>query len=149
MNRKTMPAVALWAAALAGCGGGGEGDAVAVRGTVTLDGKALPGAVVTFTPTGSTRGVGGRGRTGPDGGYTLQGLRGGSGVPAGTYQVTVSKLMLPDGSDFPENSPVSPIDSRATEQLPAVYSDPNQTALSANVPAGGGAVDFPLKRQGK
>ena len=140
-----VPAAVLLAVGLIGCGGSGPGDAVSVRGTVTLDGKPLRGAVVTFVPTGATPGVGGRARTGADGKYALTGLRGESGVPAGTYRVTVNKLEMPDGTDFPEDAPVAPMDSGAKERLPAHYANPSQSRLTATVPAGGGSIDFLLK----
>jgi hypothetical protein len=147
MSRGWLAAPALLTA-LIGCGGGAH-DEVSVSGTVTLDGKALPGAALRFVPTGSTRGVGGMGRAGADGKYTLKGMRGAAGILPGTYKVVISKLVMPDGTDFPADSKVGPMDSPAKEQLPATYSDSNQTRLTATVPEGGGVVDFRLKRSGE
>jgi hypothetical protein len=138
----------VWFAALAlcGCGTPQEGPpAVVVTGTVALDGKPLPRAFVRFVPTGATRGLGASGRADFDGRYTLKGPRGSEGVPAGTYKVVVSKLVLPDGKDFPDNSEVSPMNAGAQEKLPPHYADAQRTILTATVPAEGGTIDFPLK----
>ncbi len=52
---------------------------------------------------------------------------------------------MPDGSDFPLDSDVAPMDSPAKEVLPGIYSDMDQTTLKATVPEGGGTIDFALK----
>ena len=44
---------------------------VPVHGTVTLDGKPLPGAAVTFVPVGNTQGTGASGYTDQDGKYEV------------------------------------------------------------------------------
>jgi hypothetical protein len=69
----------------------------------------------------------------------------GDGAPVGSYKVVISKLKRKDGSDFPLDSPEGPMDAGADESLPPIYSDPEKTTLTADVPAGGGTVDFPLK----
>jgi hypothetical protein len=130
------------------CGCGQDANApklVPVSGTVTLDDKPLSGAVLTFTPTGDTRGGGATGRTGPDGKYTLKEPRGGSGAVAGAYKVVISKRVMPDGSDVPADYNVPEMDSPARETLPAHYSSPEQTTLIKTVPPEGGTVDFALK----
>jgi hypothetical protein len=127
---------------LCGCGN----REAKVTGTVTLDGSPLSGAVVSFRPAGATAGTVLTGRTAADGRYTLGATRRGATIAAGEYKVTISKLVMPDGSDFPADSPVAPIDSPARESLPPDYSDPERTTLTALVPEGGGTVDFPLKK---
>jgi hypothetical protein len=116
-----------------------------VTGLVTLDGKPLSAAYVSFTPVGATKGAGSSGRTNAEGHYTLKNQGGGAGASAGNYRVVISKLVMPDGSDFPANSKVGPMDSPAKETLAPIYSDPGRTTLEATVPAGGGRIDFPLK----
>lgn len=133
---------------LLGCGSGRDANLpslVPLSGTVTWGGRPLTGAVITFTPVGATRGTGSTGRTSPEGKYTLKARGGGAGAVAGQYKVVISKLVLPDGSDFPADSPVGPMDSPAREVLPSRYSDPERTKLTARVPEGGGTVDFPLE----
>src|SRR5262249_21470090 len=125
----------------AGCGGSSGG--VAVTGTVTLDGKPLPGALVTFRPEGATGGLGGSGRTGPDGKYVIMPARGGKGILPGEYRVTVSRQRRPDGSAPDPGAP--PIESDARETLPAKYSDPDATGLRATVSGDAKAHDFALR----
>ena len=127
----------------AGCGGPSSGPSlVPVRGTVTLNDRPLSCAVVTFIPTGSTRGGMATGRTGPDGTYTLRSREGAGALP-GEYRVVISKRVMPDGSDVPADDTTPPMDSPARESLPA-YSDANRPILTAIVPDNGGTIDFPL-----
>lgn len=135
------------ALSLVGCGGRDPNlpKLEPVSGTVTLDGRPLANASVTFVPSGTTRGTGATGVTGPDGKYTLM-SRGEPGVPAGDYRVVVSKLVLPDGSDFPLDADVPPIESNAREMLPPHYSDEAASNIAKTVPEGGGIIDIQLER---
>jgi hypothetical protein len=112
-----------------GCGGSADG--IAVTGTVTLDDRPLPHAVVTFYPVGATGGLGGSGKTGPDGAYAVTSARGGRGIAPGEYKVVVSRPLRPDGSPPDPNTP--PIESDARETLPARYSDRDASELKAVV----------------
>lgn len=132
--------------AAAGCSGQDPNlpPLVPAAGTVTLGGKPLSGAQVTFTPAGATRGTGAEGRTGKDGRYELSSAHG-RGAAAGEYRVTIAKLVMPDGSDYAPGAGVGPADSPAREVLPPRYSDPHRTTLTATVPAAGsGTIDFAL-----
>lgn len=139
--------VGLLVGATVGCGGrkSNHPPLVPVSGTVTMDDKPLSGAIVTFVPSGSTRGDGANGFTDASGKYELVYRGNDKGVPTGEYRVVVTKLLMPDGSDFPIDSEVSPMDSPAKQVLPVRYSDVDQTTLTANVPEAGGTIDFPLK----
>jgi hypothetical protein len=131
---------------LAGCGEEAnipEGMAP-VTGTVTLDGKPLAGATVSFIPDGVTKGAGSYGVTSADGKYELQGTQGGTGAAAGYYRVIISKLVMPDGSPIPADIP-SATDAGAKDLLPAIYSSYDVSTLTAEVPAQGGAINFDLK----
>jgi hypothetical protein len=110
---------------------------------VTLDGRPLPGATVWFYPEGSTPGLGGSGRTGLEGKYTLTPARGGAGLPPGEYRVVVSRALRPDGS--PPDPHVPPIESDARETLPAVYSNRETTTLRAGVSKEASRYDFALE----
>lgn len=132
-------------AAIVGCGGSANlPDTVPVSGRVTLNGKPLTTASVTFIPTGMTRGEGGFGTTDQEGCYELTYLRGSVGVPVGEYRVVINKRVMPDGSDADEGPDVAPIESQARELLHPKYSNEQHSTLSATVPEGGGSVDFEL-----
>jgi len=115
-----------------------------VEGKVTVDGEPLAGAHVEFYPIGDTRGTGATARTNKDGHYEIVARHGGPGTPVGDYRVMINKLTMPDGSDFPLDSEVAPIDAGAVQIMPPRYSSRQTTALRAHVPAGGGSVDFRL-----
>lgn len=137
----------LAAVAWLGCSGGdpNEPKQFPVSGTVTLDGKPLAKATVTFTPVGNTRGAGATGKTDQEGRYQLTYLRGKMGAPAGQYRVAISKRVMPDGKDVPDDDKTPPIESPARETLPPRYSSEQDSTLSATVPEGGGTLDFALK----
>lgn len=116
-----------------------------VSGTITLDGQPLANTTITFVGIGTTNSTGCGGATDSSGKYTLRTAHNGDGAPLGEYKVVISKLKKPDGSDFPLDSPVGPIDAGADESLPPKYSDAEKTELTATVPAGGGTIDFALK----
>jgi hypothetical protein len=113
-----------------------------VAGTVTLDGDPIEGASLTFTPTAETKAQGGVAATGPDGKYAVMAPQGGKGLAPGKYKVTISRRLRKDGSLPPSDLP--PIESDATESLPAKYSSPSQTTLTVTVD-GDKPYDFELK----
>ena len=142
---KRASSLVLLGAVLAGCGGGTHGPKlVPVSGTVTLNGSPLSGAFVTLHPVGTTRGTGATGRTDAAGKFQLKSPPQGNGAVPGEYKVVISKLVMPDGSDFPEFSEVAPMDSGAKEQLAAEYCELEHTTLTANVPEGGRELKFTL-----
>jgi hypothetical protein len=125
---------------LAGCS---SSNVVSVTGTVTLDGAALPGAVVTFRPADQkTTGLGGSGTTDANGKFVVTGARGEKGLAPGEYAVIISKRLRPDGSAPDPNVP--PMESDAVEKLPPRYSDQQQTVLRATVAKDKAAHEFPL-----
>jgi hypothetical protein len=133
--------------AMAGCGGNAPTnlpDLMAVSGTVTFDNKPLSGVTVTFIPMGGTRGTGATGYTDKDGKYELSAIHRGKGTPVGEYRVTASKWVMPDDSDFPVSSKVSPYDSNARDFLSSKYTHRDQTILKATVHDGPNTIDFPL-----
>ncbi len=132
----------LWAAL--GCSASNE---AAVTGTVTLDGQPLANALVTFYPEGKTSGLGGSGRTGADGKYTLTPSRKGQGLALGEYRVVISRPLNPDGSPADPNVP--PIESKARETLPPTYSQRESSVLKANVSKDQTVYNFPLESRPK
>ena len=136
----------LWVVAV-GCGKQGETlpVLVPVGGKVTLDGKPLSGATVTFMPTGSTRGPNCYGYTDKDGRYELKVDEKHKGAPAGEFNVLCSKWVMPDGSDVSREIKVPPWEAGAKELLPPHYTTDGMSHLRATVPADGGTADFALK----
>lgn len=129
-----------------GCGGRNPKlpPLVPVEGTVTLDGQPLEGAYVQFHPVGETRGTGAAANTGAEGRYELIAPDRSKGAPVGQYRVTISKLVMPDGSPYSAADGLAPMDSPAREAVPEPYSDFERTVLVATVPEDGGTIDFPL-----
>ena len=130
---------------IVGCRDPNTLDLVPVRGSVTQNGQPLSGALVEFVPVGEATGSGGSGRTDADGRYQLQTLHGQRGIPTGEYKVVIVKLVMPDGSDFPADSDVAPIDSAARQVLRPQYSELQQTVLKASITGPASDEDFDLE----
>jgi len=131
--------LAMMVLSLAGCNSGPAGPTlVPVEGVVTLDDKPLSGAVLLFQPQGNTAGQGGTARTDAAGKFALTSFDlKDKGAAAGTYRVTISKKVKPDGSDFQPSPDEDPMLAAYKEVLPPQYTDDAQTTLSADVPAEG------------
>lgn len=112
-------------------------------GTVYWEDKRLAGATIRFEPVDPTPAGGGMTRTRPDGTYQINFAKGGNGLPAGTYKVTVSKLLLPDNTEAPLDSG-NPAETGAMESLPPQISDPQRTTLSKTITPPGAPIDFQL-----
>ena len=116
-------------------------DLVAVSVTVTVDKQPLEGAIVTFIaqdgPSRSSSAV-----TYALGNYSMKTPPVGEGVLPGAYAVVISKLVMPDGSQVPEDTP--PMDVGAEEQLAEEYSSFATPTLSVLVSKSGGTFPFDL-----
>ncbi len=108
--------ILLAAAVLAGCSGDDRPPLADVTGTVTLDGRPLPNAVVTFLPI--QRGRASRGMTDSAGHYELRYLRDIRGAILGSHQVMITTAS----------------EEKPGELLPARYNQ--QTTLSVEVERG-------------
>jgi hypothetical protein len=141
---KTRRVYGAWIIVLAllatGCGGGEETDpnVVPASGTVTLDGKPLEGASVTF----SGPGQGGVGVTDAAGKYEITHFRAGKGVRPGQYSVMITKQVMADGKPLPAGAE-SAVELNTKDLVPPQYNV--GTTLKANVEAGGKPIDFALK----
>lgn len=149
-------AVLLLVMSAAGCGGGPEKvipeKAVPVTGTLTLDGKPLDNARITFYPSSAAQGDGSSGTTDSAGKYELQSVFGADvviGAAPGKYKVVISRMVRPDGTPMPPDSQEPPMMSGAREGIPLQYSGFSTTVLSANVASTGGTFDFALKSGGR
>lgn len=123
--------------ALPGCGD--DMGLTSVSGIVTLDGKPLPNAVVTFIPQGEG-GSPSYGTTDAEGYYTLMFSRDTEGVLPGTHDVTITTekiapsdvaVLKAKGRGVPEFVPV-----------PKKYRQPGE--LVREVEPGGGEINFEL-----
>jgi hypothetical protein len=141
-----------------GCGSGEKVPEVysklaRVAGTVTLNGTPLRGAAITFTPVGQQGVRPAYGLTDDAGKYELitpvHGLAADQtrGAVPGQYQVMISKLLMPNGSDVPKDQHSESMRLGAKESLPAIYSDQQRTTLKAEVVSTPEpkAIDFSLK----
>lgn len=139
-----------------GCGG--DLDVADVSGIVTLDGKPLDNAIVTFSP--EDGGPSGIGRTDDKGFYELY-RRGQPGAPIGKHKVMVTSVQENTGSapstppaeltsDSPEymeqalgGTPPSDYDNAVSqERIPAKYN--SQTTLVKTVEPGDNVIDLEL-----
>ncbi len=127
----------------AGCGGAKVPQGpklVPVEGTVTMDGKPLAEASVMF---GTGQGIG---ETDANGRFELKSIGGKKGCPVGEFKVIIEKWVKADGSVYRSADGISPMDAGAKQQIPARYSDPEKTELSASVKEGGNnKFEFQLK----
>jgi hypothetical protein len=124
-------------------GSGGGPALTRVRGTVTLAGKPLPGAVVTFHPVAKEGRVA-VGETDRMGHFGMKTAGLGSGVIPGEYRVTIAKmasdekLMDPDeAKKFIGQTGKLPPEPKVTNVVPAKYAGVQTSGLSATVKSGG------------
>jgi hypothetical protein len=130
----------------AGCGAKADSKMpglVPVTGTITMDGKPLAGAAVSFVGTGTTQTIGAAGITDDTGKYELAVATGDKGAAAGDYKVVVNKLVMADGSPIPPGT-TSVAELSTKNLIPPMYSDFTSSQLKATVPPGGGSIDLPL-----
>lgn len=141
IRKMTALALLVGLAAAIGCGGGGMKS---VEGTVTLDGKAVEGATVSFLPENG-KGESPSGFTDSSGRFSLK-TGGKTGAPPGNYKVTVTKTAALQGG-AEGMKPGSPEYQKMMEkgmakgpagapksELPDVYSNASKTPLKATVP---------------
>ena len=132
---------------LCGCGSAGP-EMADVSGMITLEGKPLSGAEIHFVSSGFE----GYGRTNDEGRYSLD-----RGAPVGECKVYITKAPEGDPSGGVDTSiegmddeqmramAQGTQDPNAKPLVPPEFSDPENTNLSFNVPAGGSdKADFEL-----
>lgn len=146
MRRRVFLTSAL---ALVGCGGGTNDPRGPVKGRVTLGGKPVANATVTFESVAA--GVAQTASTDDDGRYEFAAYNA-SGLPAGEYKVgvTAGRFMQP-GEEVPRFDPTvkpgtPPAKPKTPTTLPAKYAKPQTSGLTAEVKAGANdPCDFDLK----
>lgn len=124
-----------------GCGPSTGPETIPAVGTITMVGEAVEGAVVVFSPAtpSSDSQKASQGETDADGNFEIQTYTGGeykSGIAAGDYVVTVTKLELPKD-----------MRGQPKHLLPKKYRSPSTTPLKASVSEGQETrFDFDLEK---
>jgi hypothetical protein len=147
-----------------GCGGKAA-DAVKVEGVVTLDGKPLSGATITFYPVEESGGHSASGRTDSDGSFRLTTYRTDDGALPGEYKVIVEvkeategQLVGRDPKTFteeekraarmgtmtPQGKKAAAEKKKPASEVPAIYRDVKSTPLREKVPPPG-KIEIPLR----
>lgn len=156
LKRVVLTSLLIFPLAFAGCGGGGglpDGETGTVTGTVTYNGQPVPeGSTVVFIKSGGGAGVSGNGSTDGSGVYEL-GMRDGTDILAGTYQVGVSPPPVADASLTPdqimEQAPEltgkgAPVAAAAKLAFPVKYTAPESSGLTFQVKAGENTLDIQM-----
>jgi len=152
-----LAAVMVVAGGVVGCGP--KGPAVEmVEGKVVLDGQPVGEAMVGFSPSGGG-GLPAAGRTGPDGMFRLNAVRGakaGGGTAVGEYVVTVIKRITegptgPTSTDDPNYGKAAAVvtEPKVKDLVPEIYGDPKTSPLRASVVAGKNSFEFKLDSKAK
>ena len=147
--RCTAAGLALVGLIVLGCGGRTDGPPLAaVSGVVTLDGKGVEGATVTFISKG--KGVMSSALTTAEGRFTLKSATGRNGAVVGDHDVLVSLvvnleqtgaavsadgLAPPTAAETGASAPDAVEKPTVRHLIPENYSKPG--ALTATVPSGG------------
>lgn len=155
----------LLAVSLAFLGCNSEGSNLAtlpVTGTVTLDGKPVPGAAVAFSPN-DAKGRAASGMTDVDGKFKLTTMVAGDGALAGSYKVAITKTIA--GSSGPKEDPrnsgkkMTPEETKAMmesvakgnnaaegkSEVPDKYTKAETSGLTAEVKSGENNFPFEMK----
>ena len=156
-GRRILPALALLAALIAGCGEPEDASVddllarldslVPVTGVVTAGGKPVEGVVVTFLSDGWGTA---HGETDEEGRFTLT-TASRPGALVGTYKVVLSLLVAENGRvlGLGSRSSLTPDPDMATakELFPPSVSSLGETALTATVAPEGGTFPFEVDVQ--
>ena len=136
MIRYSILCLAILSACV-GCSDGGP-HLVSVTGKVTLDGKPVPNAVVTFNPV-AAGGSNSLGKTDKDGNYLLEFSQDKRGAMVGDHVVEIVTKKIAK-SDLPDDG--SALDQSAFVEIPAKYRKRGE--LKATVQDQSNTIDFPL-----
>ncbi|MFO0943286.1 MAG: carboxypeptidase-like regulatory domain-containing protein [Pirellulales bacterium] len=160
LTRLVIPVLCV---CIAGCGGSsGFPKTYPVTGKVTMNGKAIEGAMVTFKlEEGKENAIG---TTDSKGEFTLSMFQPGDGAVPGAYRITVTKLppgvtasasTPPPGqlgaADLPSDyAPPTPDTNKGgpaapKSEIPAKYSNEQSSGLRATVVAGANNIPLDLK----
>src|SRR6266478_217713 len=130
-----------------GCSSGASGppplpDPVPFEGTVKLDGQPVESATVVFHPRSTEGFHGAMGLTDASGKYELETDIGNNktkkGVLPGIYDVTVSRLVGPDGTVLKPDPKTPPMMRGGKQSIPMRYSTVNEMGLYCDTSSAGG-----------
>ena len=135
--------------ALAGCGDEDERvRLVPVSGTITLNGKPMADATVTFLPDKANKdSTPGADTTGPDGNYKLR-FKSRSGVAPGKYKVSVTPSPAAATGPVPDALKDDPVMARLAAEpraAPERKAAGTKTEFDAEVSPAGDVLDFDVK----
>ncbi|QDU63920.1 hypothetical protein Pan216_48010 [Planctomycetes bacterium Pan216] len=122
-----------------GCGGSDGPELGRVEGTVTLDGKPLPAAEVTFKP---IKGRPAQATTNEEGHYELVYGPGKQGAMVGENKISVSTRKPPEQGETLDDGRPNP-DKGVPELVPAKYNE--ETTLKRDVKPGSNTIDLELQ----
>lgn len=143
----------LFLCSLLGCGAKGPKPEVLVpaSGSVNLNGRPAEGVRMTFHPTEGTKAVGGCwAKTDSQGKYTVMHVTNKPGIPVGTYFVTFSQFVKPDGKPLGDNE--SPTMTQCTQAISPRWNDITKAGMhnTAVVPEkGSSSLDFNISTSPK
>lgn len=129
---------------ISGCSGGAKAPLeklVNAAGAIKMDGKPVEGVRIRLTPINETKSVGGAWAvTKDDGTFSLTHWTDKQGVAPGSYLVTFSKMVKPDGTPLGETD--SPAMVQAKELVATKWSNPEPEKMAAlarriDIPDGG------------
>lgn len=150
-----LPAAFLCGIASVGCGAKGMPTVKTemVEGVVTLDGKPVPGAMVTFVPVQDSAGAAATGTSDEAGKYHLTAIASGNrgevaaGTLPGEYFVGVLKDEFPDLDRLrsQESGTVSDTDIKVVHVVPQKFNDPRASGLKVTVKPGENDIPIELK----
>lgn len=158
-NHQPLALIVLLALTLlSGCGEAAkEGpveNLVKGSGSVKVDGEPAGAVRIRLTPINDTKSVGGSWAvTKDDGTFTLTHWTNKEGIAPGSYLITFSRLVKPDGSPLGEKD--SPALVQAKETIATNWSNPEPDQMATltrrvDIPEGGKQdIDFSITSEGK
>jgi hypothetical protein len=122
---------------------------VGASGTIKVDGKPMAAVRIRLTPINDTKSVGGSwGVTKDDGTFSLTHWTNEAGIAPGSYLITFSRLLKPDGTPLGEMD--SPAMVQAKESIAPNWSNPEPDNMAilprtVDIPEGGRTdIDFTI-----
>ncbi|MDB5343191.1 MAG: hypothetical protein JWP89_1568 [Schlesneria sp.] len=140
-------------AVVAGCNNSDRQPVYPVRGTIRLEGNAMPGGgSIAFIPIEKQKGKTAGGEIRENGTYELTTYSGGDGSMVGYFRVVIvqstsmePREAIPDGQPIPEGG-MQGIAVSQGDHIPAAYGDPGKSPLRATVEPTSNVLNFDLQR---